>query len=186
MNDILAKAVLHHDVRTVELEFRIGITGSRGFKSCVGETRWNTLRAHLGEGRIENTIERMTNDGSKYVISNDTKKWIHKKRLGNEDSTTNGGWCIRASTSLEIQDVTTPEPTSWRFQRKKHRVSYDVGAWRIDLTKVSSTPPADVDTEFTYEVEIELADPKEFFSKELGDILASGRQIAEDMIGFMT
>ena len=76
-------------------------------------------------------------------------------------------------------------PSAWSIQRTKERYSYVVGAWTIDMTKVATAPPVDIDADHSYEVEIELTDHLEFFGKELREILAAGRGIADDMIARM-
>jgi hypothetical protein len=188
MNDALAHALLTRDVRTLELEFRIGIPGKR-FTSCVGEARWNRLKKHLGDGgaRIATCEKIVTNpDGtsSKYVTGDGEPHWIHKQRVCDEDAQRRP-WCVRTSLSVELKE-TGPPPKTWQRVRNKDRLTYDVAPWKIDITRVSSLPVVDLDNEHSYEVEIELADRTEFFAREIDEILHRGSAVADDMIAFMT
>jgi hypothetical protein len=182
----LSRVLFEHDYRTVELEFRIGING----KNDVGELRWSKLRKFLGkETSRSTTVEKIvkTHDGtsSRYVLGAGEPHWNHKKRVHTEDIRS-PPWYIRTAVAMEYTEPAPVAPVSWSFQRTKERYSYVVGAWTIDMTKVASVPPIDVDTDHSYEVEIELTDRMEFFGKELGEILASGHAIAKDMIAKMS
>lgn len=189
MNDVIAHTLLYHDVRTVELEFRIGILGDRRFASCVGETRWNRLRQKLGDGgtqigTCEKIVKNSDGSNSKYVTGDGEPRWIHKRRI-KDDDVQKRPWCMRTSLSLEIEEP-GPPPKTWQYVRNKERITYAVAPWKIDITRVLSTPPDDLDREYSYEVEIELADQTEFFSKEIGEILSRGSAVVDDMIAFMT
>lgn len=183
----LARALFDHDFRTIELEFRIGVNG----KHDVGEHRWAKLKSMLGkETKSSKTVEKILKspDGtaSRYVTGNGPPVWIHKKRLHVEDSKRYHPWNIRTALSMEITEPAQEHPQTWSFQRTKERYSFVYGAWTIDMTKVASVPPIDVDTEHSYEVEIELTDHYEFFGKELVEIFRDGARIASDMIERMS
>ena len=196
---VIATTLLEHDYRSVELEFRIGTSRAGRFSSCVGHPRWTrlveALTDKMGDPIATKSRERIVKngDGSSSRYDELTKMWTHKKRMGIDDVTTastgtaiGSGWSVRACASLEYTDSTRSAPVSWQHTREKDRVSFRAGAWTIDLTKVKSSPPTDIDGDVTYEVEIELADVTEFFSREIPEILARGRAVAVDMIEFMT
>ena len=113
-------------------------------------------------------------------------KWMHKKRLANVDSDTNQGpWSIRASVSLEELD-TTPAPIALKYSRNKRRWSYRHRCWSIDLTRVQSNLPNDLDSDQdVYEIEVELVDPGILFQRSLDNVVVWGWQIAQDMCGLM-
>ncbi len=185
--EALKRTVFEHDYRTVELEFRIGLHG----KNDVGETRWAKLRAFLGnETGRSITVEKITRGGepgttSRYVEGLGVPRWNHKKRVHAEDDHEPRPWRIRTAVSLEHVEPAPSPPSAWSIQRTKERYSYVVGPWTIDLTKVATSPPTDIDADHSYEVEVELTDHLEFFGKELKDIVAAGRTIANDMIAHM-
>ena len=191
---VIATTLLEHDYRSVELEFRIGTSRAGRFSSCVGHPRWtrlvDALKDKMGDPVTTRSRERIVKngDGTSSRYDELTKMWTHKKRMGIDDVTTSstGGWSVRACASLEYTDFTRSAPVSWQHTREKDRVSFRTGAWTIDLTKVKSSPPTDIDGDVTYEVEIELTDVTEFFSREIPEILARGRAVAGDMIEFMS
>lgn len=184
MESHLALALFEHDFKSVELEFRIGVRG----KNDVGEQRWAKLKSSLGKETSRTmTVEKIVkNSGvsSRYVTGGEHPFWMHKKRVYVEDSCSTP-WSIRTALSLEMTE-SGPPPQTWSFQRTKERFSFVCGAWTIDMTKVASVPPIDVDTEHSYEVEIELTDHFEVFGKELSDVLREGRHIANDLIARMS
>lgn len=182
----LARALFEHDYRTIELELRVGIHG----KNDVGELRWTKLRKFLGrETRKTITVEKIAKGpagtSSRYVVGSGEPHWNHKKRLHVEDARCDP-WHVRTAVSLECVEPAPEAPKTWSFRRTKERYSYVVGAWTIDMTKVASLPAIDIDADHSYEVEIELTDHLEFFGKELGEILAAGHAIAQDMITHMS
>ncbi len=184
--DALARTLFDHDFRSVELEFRIGVNG----KHDVGEQRWKKLKTSLGkETRYARTVEKIVKSSngtaSRYVIGQDKPVWMHKKRVHVED-TQRHPWNIRTAISLESTEPAGEPPRTCSFQRTKERHSFECGAWTIDMTKVASVPPIDVDTEHSYEVEIELTDHFEFFSKELDEVIREGKHIASDLIARMS
>jgi len=189
MEAALRRTVFEHDYRTVELEFRIGLHG----KNDVGETRWTKLRKFLGkETKKSVTVEKIARGNqslargtsSRYVEGLGSPHWNHKKRIHAEDDV-RPPWRVRTAVALEHVEPAPVPPSAWSIQRTKERYSYVVGAWTIDMTKVATAPPVDIDADHSYEVEIELTDHLEFFGKELREILAAGRGIADDMIARM-
>ncbi len=184
--DALARTLFNHDFRAVELEFRIGVNG----KHDVGERRWNKLKSTLGkETKYARTVEKIVKgaDGgiSRHVDGAERPVWIHKKRVHVEDERCQP-WNVRTAISLESTEPARESPAAWSFQRTKERHSFVCGAWTIDMTKVASVPPIDVDTEHSYEVEIELTDHFEFFGKELAEVVRDGKHIANDLIARMS
>lgn len=197
----LADTLLRHDFRTVELEFRVGIK-RRTFVSDVGETRWNALLARLrarGEGECRRTVELVVANGdesSRFVTSIDDQRtkprWVHKKRVATRDVDADSPWCIRTSVAMEREEPATSPPVRYDLRREKTRWSFGAsdgvsdGAWRVDVTRVKTSPAKDPDDDVSFEVEVELVDVDEFLTTELSEILARGRRIANDTIAKMT
>jgi len=166
---------------TVELESRFGKLTQGGFKPGVTKEVFNRIRDHF-EQRAQ-VIETRTTD---YIGKNIRKTvtvptvgspqtiWITKNRLWSEDDPNYG---IRYSMSREIPihpvDNFVPETI-----REKNRYSYSVykNMVRVDMTVVNMIQGVQGKTKedsTTYEVEIELIDPKgiESFDKTTNIIL---------------
>lgn len=195
----MAQVLRTYGRERLELEFRLGLRTAGKFVPGVSETAWNYLKSKLDTGSlgqgvvVTDTRELIRDDGSggKYVVDAADKvpsHWIHKKRLYDNDIDTGTPWCCRASMSLEVVDAPgrqpAPAPVAHRFERHKQRWSYPFKCWSIDLTRVVSNLPHQLDNDgVSYEVEIELRDTAELFTRTTEDVLLWGWSLVDDVCG---
>lgn len=202
-------ASLRNIVRTygrnrLELEFRLGHRIAGRFVPGVSENSWTALKAALDsstafEVAVTNTRELICDDGSggKYVIPEAVAAqsaaaqsaaapkpyWMHKRRLLDVDMDTEASpWCCRTSVSLEEMDGTNKAPPAHhKFERQKHRWSYKHRCWSIDLTRVVSNLPHQLDNDgVSFEVEFELVDTSELYARTLHDLLEWGWKLVSE------
>lgn len=190
----------------LELEFRLGHRAAGGaFLPGVPRAAWETLKARLdascgphGAFRLvtADTRELISDDwsGGKYVIDNTGAAapfWMHKKRLWDidDDEATGTPWCCRASASLEVVDAPQrqpPPPAAHRYERHKQRWSYRHRCWSLDLTRVVSNLPHQLDNDgVSFEVELELADPAELFARPVPNLLDWAHRMVADACAMM-
>jgi hypothetical protein len=180
----VASMVFAHDYRQLELEVRIGCkTAGGAFVSDIGQAGYAKLRKHLGEPHATSHTVETSGPGDARQIEDrihGVTTRIHKRRLRNADIVCGGSCVLRVATSLEITEqltgnLTTNDSKPTGFVREKRRVSYDKGAWRIDLTHVESAGTT------TFEAEVELVDKAELFRKTCDVVVAEGLALAEDL-----
>lgn len=202
----VAQALKTYGHQRLELEFRLGQRGAGGFVPGVTQAAWEALKAALdescGEGRAfrlvtSDTRELIAGDGTgaKYVMDSAggaAPFWMHKKRLWDLDRDTGTPWCCRASASLEVVDAPRREdaprrpPASHRFERHKQRWSYRHRCWSLDLTRVASNLPHQLDNDdVSYEVELELVDTSELFARTLPNLLEWAHTMVADVCAMM-
>lgn len=198
VRDRLAHILKTYGHERVELEFRLGHRLGGRFVPGVTEPAWRALKAKLDASKafevvVVNTRELLSDDGSggKYVVPQAAKPhWMHKTRLLDHDvDTDEGPWCCRTSVSLEVVEPPerqAPPPKSHKFERVKERYSYKHRCWSLDLTRVVSNLPHQLDSEdATYEIELELADTSELFVRTLDNVLDWAWIMVCDMCAFM-
>lgn len=182
--------------RRLELEFRLGHRTGGRFVPGVSETAWTALKQTLDASKSfavteSATRELISDDGSggKYVVPADgAAYWMHKKRLLDVDTDTGTPWCCRTSVSLEEVDRPGGQtaPARHKFERHKQRWSYRYRCWSVDLTRVASNLPHQLDNDaMSYEVEIELADTSELFTRTRDAVLEWGWKLVGDVCGIM-
>lgn len=201
VRDALAAHLRAYGRERLELEFRFGHRIAGKFVPGVDHERWTGLKDHLDRATPRHfdmvateTRELISNDGSggKYVIplgggdgAAPSPFWMHKKRLSDTDIETDGPWCCRASMSLEVVDPADqhkPAPTGHVFERHKQRWSYRYRCWSLDLTRVVSNLPHQLDNDgVSYELEIELRDTSELFVRPMDLVLEWGWDLVTDM-----
>jgi hypothetical protein len=191
----------------LELEFRLGhrtaagAHGKSNFVPGVSEAAWHKLKSVLDASPKFDSTSSVTRERMCDATSRGTAKyvttvgaggqelephWMHKKRLCDIDADTGSTWCCRTSMSLEEREPAPAPPASHKFERHKERWSYRYRCWSIDLTRVTSNLPHELDNDaMTYEVEIELSDTAELFSRELDNLLEWGWSIVHDACEFM-
>lgn len=177
----------------LELEFRLGQRVGTRFVPGVTEESWERLKAKMDASAKLEATQSCTkelipgDEGAKYVDtpSGTGGYWMHKKRLHNFDMDQHGPWCCRVSMSLEVvnpPDVQGQSPADCKFERHKQRWSYVYRCWSIDLTKVASNLPHQLDNDgVSYEVEIELVDTAELFTRPMGELMEWGLRLVGDM-----
>lgn len=184
LTDALRSTLHSHDMRTVELEFRVGFQTPIGFVSSIPKLAWTAAKNKLTGGVESLTVDkyiRSRPDESSRHVSTATEAYMeHKRKVVNDVVSTGGAFYIRGSLSLESREPATRPPISYTMQRTKHRTSYTRGPWRIDFTRVEVIPVKN-DVEEVFEVEVELADVGYFFEKELHIIVEEGRKVAQDL-----
>jgi len=197
----LARVLKTYGKDRLELEFRLGHRTAGKFVPGVSETGWQRLKARLDvpsaarqEVIVTETNELICDDGSgKYVAAPDGSApgfWMHKKRLCDADIDTDSPWCCRVSMSLEevdSRDRQPPPPAAHKFERHKQRWSYRYACWSVDLTRVVSNLPHQLDNDaVSYEVEIELRDTGELFTRTMDNLLEWGWSMVQDMCNMMS
>ena len=176
------KSVLHgHDLRSVELEFRVGFQRSTGFVSSIPKLSWVSAKNKLSGGVETTTVDKYIrtrpDESSRHVTTATGSYMEHKKKIAKDVVSPGGGFSVRGAVSLEAQEPVDKPPMSFVMQRTKHRTSFTKGPWRIDFTRVEIIPIQN-DIEEVYEIEVELADVGYFFEKEFDLVIAEGRDIA--------
>lgn len=191
----LARALRTYGRNRLELEFRLGHRLGGRFVPGVPEAAWTRLKAKLDTSEAFEVVATHTRElicgdgtGGKYVIPEGDGRphWMHKKRLVDRDLDTASPWCCRASLSLEETGGDRPAPTQHRFERHKRRWSYRYRCWSIDLTRVASNLPHQLDNDgVAFEVEIELADTAELLVRTLDGVLEWGWKLVADCCSLM-
>jgi len=180
------KSVLHgHDLRSVELEFRVGFQRSTGFVSSIPKLAWVSAKDKLSGGvetiTVDKYIKTRADESSRHVTTATGSYMEHKKKIAKDVVSPGGAYSIRGSIALEAQEPATRPPNSFVMQRTKYRTSFMKGPWRIDFTRVEIIPVKN-DIEEVYEIEVELADIGYFFEKELELIIDEGRKLAHSLV----
>lgn len=188
------REVLKFGHERLELEFRFGHSGSGAFRPGVSRAAWEGIKAELdsSENFEKEFVEtREVIRGSQKTVtdvSTGAVSVMHKKRLSDTDIDL-APWTLRASLSLEETDddpaAAAAAKTGSAFTRHKKRWRYAHKCWSVDLTKVQSNLPHQLDTdEDVYEIEIELVDTEELFVRPADNVVTWGLQIARDFLVF--
>ena len=171
----------------LELEWRLGHRQGH-FRPGVDTTSWARLQLALDASpaftkSFSETTEKMGDvAGVKCICSGRGEQWMHKKRLANVDVDPAGPWGVRASVSLETLEHEAPGGVDLKYERRKQRWSYTHRCWRVDLTRVSSNLPSQLDEDNeTHEVEIELVDTGVLFERTVDYVVEWGWSIAKDV-----
>lgn len=194
----LAQVLRTYGHDRLELEFRLGHRTGGRFLPGVSEAGWQKLKTQLDAGKlgpgvvVTDTCELICDDGSggKYVVDKTGSRpsyWMHKKRLHDFDVDTDTPWCCRVSMSLEVVDDSSRRPPdTHKFERQKQRWSYPWKCWSVDLTRVVSNLPHQLDNDaVSYEVEIELRDPAQLFTRTMDEVVTWGWQLVQDVCGML-
>ena len=198
VNDIAAalwQAAHTHGHAGLELEFRLGHALPGGhFSPNVGKEQFQRLMTKLDSsiafGTITDivTIDRigtakhvtttsLTVDGT--VSEVPPPYCMTKSKIFQLDSTLDEcPYTIR--TSLAIEKIVPDHDVGARFTRRKTRRRYALANWAFDLTRVVSN--IDLDTEETYEVEIELTDPGLLFERTAPHVASWGLDLVRDAV----
>ena len=158
---------------------------------------------------VRNTVETYVEtqnpkESSRFVVCDGKTTWEHKLKISNhtvvvtspphsrarfatepfapERSCGGSEFAIRASLALETSEPGYPTGHTITCRRTKRRTSYVEGMWKIDFTVVEQSPMEDIDVEETYEIEVELLDPRSFIDNELDFILDEGFKIAKQIV----
>ena len=180
------KSVLHgHDLRSIELEFRVGFKSSAGFVSSIPKLAWTSAKDKLTGGvettTVDKYIKTRTDEASRHVTTATGSYMEHKKKIAKDVVSPGGAFSIRGAIALEAREPAVKPPNSFVMQRTKHRTSFAKGPWRIDFTRVEIIPIKN-DIEEVYEIEVELADIGYFFEKEIDLVIEEGRNIAHKLM----
>ena len=188
--------VLKYGHERLELEFRFGHSGSGAFRPGVSKAAWEAIKAELDSSanfEKEYVETREVIRGSEKTVTNVADGAVtimHKKRLSDTDIDL-APWTLRASLSLEETGrpndppAVAPRANGASFTRHKRRWRYLHKCWSVDLTRVQSNLPHQLDTdEDVYEIEIELVDTEELFVRPANNVVAWGLQIARDFLVF--
>lgn len=188
----LKNAVATYGHKRLEIEFRIGRIVNSKFVPGVTRDAFAKIQSHLESlpSTDINTTETMFRD-CKRIYDHDTQVTtvLHKKKIHTTDVPGESLWTVRASLALEepgeLRDLEqTPHSV---YERTKRRTRYTSKGWAIDLTRVASNLPDDLDSDSeTFEIEIELLDVDALYTRTVIEVLHWGLKIANDMIRFAT
>lgn len=185
-----------HGHSGLELEFRLGHALAQ-FTPNVGKAQFTQLKqqldasTHFRKMDIE-TIEKIgeVKHVTTLAIVDDaipnppppsfcmTKTKVHQA----EYPCTNSPYTMRVSMALER--IVPLISVRARLTRHKKRRRYIRKGWAIDLTEVVSN--GDVDTEESFEVEIELLDTSLLFEKNMEYVVQYGLMLVKDVVHMMT
>lgn len=178
----------HNGLHGLELEFRVGQMMGRTFVANIGKAHFLKCEAYLKQ-RCETVVlvdtEETVQGDTKHVITHHqdgqptpppymmTKKRMFHNELPGQPCT------IRSSIAVEqrIPDVQLQGRVT---KRQKRRKRYIMGPWAFDLTVVVSN--ADIDSEETYEVELELLDTMTLFEYTMDHIVQWGISLVSSML----
>jgi hypothetical protein len=186
LSTTLSNTLKNVSVYSTELEFRLGRTMNGRFNAYLTKQefakihKWcvDTFPKHGTIATVERFVKTDSNDETcRFIV--DKNVYETKRRLA--VVTTDDDIAIRMSVSEE-QSFQGAPPAKWMLQRTKNRTTFDCTPWKIDLTTVEIIPSHDKDQEFSYEVELELADRSWFFSREVEFIVSSATKVMRDMI----
>ncbi len=194
--EALWNACHQHGHQGLELEFRLGHVLAGGqFSPNVGRDQFTKLKACLDDSQnfekyeVE-TVEKIGN-GIKHVTtlhfkeSSDTNPpppsyCMSKIKVAQVDFPADGSpYTIRCSISAE--DIIPVQHVHTQYTRHKKRSRYVYKkVWAFDLTEVVSN--TDVDSEESFEVEIELLDSGILFECTMDHIARWGLTLVGDAI----
>ena len=186
----LKTAIATYGHKRLEIEFRIGRLVNSKFVPGVTRDAFAKIQDHLKSlpSTEINTTETIFRDCKRiYDHDSQTTSVLHKKKIHNTDvESAMPPWTVRASLALEepgaLEDL---GPASSVYERNKRRTRFTSKGWAIDLTRVASNLPDDLDSDSeTYEVEIELLDVDSLYTRTVMEVLHWGLKISNDMVGF--
>lgn len=189
----MQRAVSTYGHESVELEWRIGHRQG-AFRPGVGESAWSRLKAALDaspafQRSYQDSVEKLGTAASIKCIEHDGGQvWVHKKRLADVDTNSASfrPWSVRGSVSFEEVGSAPSTAVDLRYQRRKERWSYRSQCWSVDLTRVRSNLPNQLDSDQdVYEVEVELVDRGMLFERTMSNLVEWGWCIAKDLCTLM-
>ena len=182
--DTLKKSLHEHDIRTLEIEFRVGFQSRAGFISSIPKIAWATAKGKLADGVDSVTVDRYIRarpgESCRHVTTPVNAFLEHKKKIANEVDAS-GTYAIRSSVAIEVRESAPKQPNSFVMQRTKHRTSYRRGPWSIDFTRVEIIPIQN-DIEEVFEIEVELIDTGYLFERELHIVIDEGIKLARSLV----
>lgn len=186
----LKNAVATYGHKRLEIEFRIGRIVNSKFVPGVTRDAFLKIQDHLRSlpSQNINTTETIFKD-CKRIYDHDTQvtSVLHKKKIHATDvESAMPPWTVRAAIALEepgeIQELGAAHSV---YERTKRRTRFTSKGWAIDLTRVASNLPDDLDSDSeTYEVEVELLDVDSLYTRTVMEVLHWGLKISNDMVGF--
>ena len=186
----------------LELEFRLGHVLAGGhFSPNVGKEQFEKLKGKLDAAKKFDTFDRVVSvetvekigtargpggGAFKHVTTLGISSGpppppycMTKHKVYQKDFTvTESPYTTRCSIAMEKVVPLTNIPTG--FTRHKRRTRYVYKMWAFDLTTVVSN--TDIDTEESYEVEIELIDPGLLFERTMDSIAEYGLTLIQDAV----
>ena len=195
MSGHVRRAALSRGHSHLELEWRVGHQQDT-FRAGVDPKAWHRLKSCLDAspaftGSTRVCTERIGGSKRRKVrFDAATGQWVEKERLADvlRHQSADGGrcpWAVRASLSTEVP-CAPGDPDQLEYERHKERWSYSHACWSIDLTKVRSNLPSHLDNDtWSYEVEVELADPGMLLERTVEHLVEWGWRIAGEVCDMM-
>ena len=196
MEKQLADVLVVHGPDRVELEWRLSLShaaggggggggGGTGAGGGVPRAAFQAVCKMLGGSKSWTQSSKVTEElfagEGRYIHPDGT--WLRKKSVHREDTSAKRKrvWVVRNSLALEECSAGAPPP-SFYLKRVKQRTSYLHKFVRVDATLVR-TAGGDIDSDETYEVEVEIDAPgKTFLSYPLPHILSTAQIVVEDLL----
>lgn len=186
----LWNAAHHYGRHGLELEFRVGHMMGRSFVSNVGKAHFQAcetyLKQHCDSIKRVKTTETVQGE-TKHVVTHHcdgqpvpppfvmTKKRMYHAEFPGQPCT------VRSSIAIEhIVDDHLPDTTKHTTTRQKDRTRFLMGPWAFDMTVVVSN--ADLDSEETYEIELELLDTMVLFEYTMDHVVQWGLDLVGKML----
>lgn len=170
----------------LELEFRVGHVVANQFMSRISKQGFDICTAYLSthaESEIHvSTTETMCGE-YRHVVTHQQDNHpppppyciVKHKTFRYDMLVPETPYTIRASLAQEYPTAALPSGTDTKLvTRTKKRIRYVKGPWAYDLTVVVSN--TDIDSEETYECEVELLDTSLLFQYTMDHIIQWGTE----------
>lgn len=178
--DTLLEVLRRHGHHGLEIEWRIGRKLDREFVPGVSREEWtavkNRMDAHGFQKEELVTVEHVARDGYKKIVYSDGRTtWMNKFRIAHLDAEE-----FRLSFAKEqfLHEPPKQQHQTIVHTRHKERITYFFKIWKVDMTRVTSNDPDNLDNDMeTFEIEIELADVGALFMYTVDHIVSWGEEV---------
>jgi hypothetical protein len=178
----------------LELEFRLGHALPNHFSPNVGRDQFNNLKKQLDAstkfdrvldietvekiGDVKHVTTLMMTDAGQHAPPPPSFCMTKTKVFQKDVVAENTPYTLRCS--LAVERIVPLKPVNSRRTRHKKRRRYIYKCWAFDLTEVISN--TDIDTEESYEVEIELLDTGMLFERTMDSLAEWGLALVQDVL----
>ena len=195
--DAIWNNVQKHGHIGLELEFRLGHALPNHFSPNVGRDQFHNLKKKLDASTSFNrvldieTVEKIgdvkhvttlaMSDAGTHTPPPPSFCMTKNKVFQKDVVAENTPYTIRCS--LSVERIVPLKAVNSKCTRHKKRRRYIYKCWAFDLTEVVSN--TDIDTEETYEVEIELLDTGMLFERTMDSLVDWGLVLVNDVLGML-
>ena len=194
--EALWNAANRHGHAGLELEFRLGHVLAGGqFSSNVGRDQFLKLKKKLDDSTVFDTycvetVEKIASSVKHVTTLNITGQsgenppppsfCMTKNKVFHKDFVLDPASPYTVRCGIAIEKIIPMHQINSKFTRHKKRVRYVYRSWAFDLTEVVSN--TDLDTEESFEVEIELMDSGLLFERTMDSVAEWGLKLVTDCI----